>query len=114
MQTRHHNQFGPGPEDAAPAPRVGLTATKAYTTKVDTQQIQTCGQERNNEENYRGEPQQLLVLQLSVLVTIRVHHSGDTLWRRDGRMGPYQTSLTLNPHATACHPFYFYSPFFGF
>jgi len=78
MQTRQHNQFGPGPEDAAPVPRVGLTAAKAYTTKADTKQIQTCGQKRNNEENFRGQPQLLLVLRVSLLVTNFGHTTPET------------------------------------
>ena len=64
MQRRHHNQFGPGPEDEAPVPRVSLTATTASSTRADTKQIQTCGQKRNNEENLRGQPQLQLVLQV--------------------------------------------------
>ena len=64
MKTGHRNQFRPGPPDAAPAPRVDLTATKAYRLRWTPSKIQTCGRAKNDREDYRGQPQLFRVLQL--------------------------------------------------
>ena len=60
----------PGPADAAPAPRVDLTATKTYTPRWTPSEIQTYGREKNDKEDYRGQPQPLRVLQLCVLAAV--------------------------------------------